>query len=228
MFRSLILFCCLSLVSLSANAQCEKCPAQGAEDQSFCYNDADLFGSRCATFTEGVKTFKISLGKKSYILPMPAADMSTLNYLLSLTANKQYKKLKGTDVLFLQEAITAWNSAKMDLGYELTDTGLGLKIIKQGDGPKPKTGQTVAVHYAGYLKDGSKFDSSFDRGTPIEFPLGQGRVIKGWDQGIAMLNVGTRAWLRIPPELGYGSRGAGGAIPPNATLYFEVELVEIK
>ncbi len=101
-------------------------------------------------------------------------------------------------------------------------------ITKQGDGAQAKAGDTVSVHYTGLLTDGSVFDSSVERGEPIEFPLGMGRVIKGWDEGIAKLQVGGQAVLVIPPELGYGASGAGGVIPPNATLIFIVELVEAK
>ena len=86
----------------------------------------------------------------------------------------------------------------------------------------------MAVHYTGYLTNGSKFDSSRDRGEPIEFPLGRGRVIKGWDEGIATMKVGEKRRLIIPPHLGYGARGAGNAIPPNATLIFDTELVAIR
>ena len=111
---------------------------------------------------------------------------------------------------------------------EQTESGLKYLITKPGKGEKHKSGQTVSVHYAGYLMSGEKFDSSFDRNQPIEFPVGTGRVIKGWDEGIMLLNVGTKARLIIPSELVYGSRGAGGVIPPNATLVFDVELVEIK
>ncbi len=99
--------------------------------------------------------------------------------------------------------------------------------IEPGTGPQPKQGDTVHVHYVGTLEDGTEFDNSINRGQPIAFPLGMGRVIQGWDQGIAMMNVGGKATLIIPPELGYGARGAGGVIPPNATLTFDVELVKI-
>lgn len=108
------------------------------------------------------------------------------------------------------------------------ESGLDIEILEEGDGPKPNKGDTVHVHYTGTLEDGTQFDSSHSRGQPIAFPLGQGRVIKGWDEGIALLNKGAKAKLTIPPELGYGAQGAGGVIPPNATLIFEVELVDIQ
>ena len=113
-------------------------------------------------------------------------------------------------------------------GTTVTKSGLAYKITKKGSGPKAEAGKTVSVHYTGKLTDGTKFDSSYDRNQPIDFPLGEGRVIKGWDEGIALLNVGSKATFIIPPDLAYGARGAGGVIPPNATLIFEVELVNIK
>ena len=113
-------------------------------------------------------------------------------------------------------------------GAVKTSSGLIYFITKNGTGAQPKAGDTVAVHYTGTLTDGTKFDSSRDRGEPIEFPLGQGRVIKGWDEGIAKLRVGDQAIFIIPPSIGYGARGAGGVIPPDATLIFIVELVNVK
>lgn len=109
--------------------------------------------------------------------------------------------------------------------YTTTPSGLRYKDIVVGTGESPQTGQTVTVHYTGTLTNGSKFDSSRDRGQPFSFPIGAGRVIKGWDEGVATMKMGGRRELVIPPELGYGSRGAGGVIPPNATLIFDVELI---
>ena len=99
--------------------------------------------------------------------------------------------------------------------------------LRAGAGVACKSGDTVSVHYTGTLEDGSKFDSSRDRGQPFSFPLGAGRVIKGWDVGVAGMKVGGQRKLTIPAEEGYGSRGAGAAIPPNSTLYFDVELLKI-
>ena len=113
-------------------------------------------------------------------------------------------------------------------------TSSGLQIIDTvvGTGASPQTGQTLAMHYTGWLYEngqkGRKFDSSVDRGQPFEFPIGTGRVIKGWDEGVASMKVGGKRTLIIPPDLGYGARGAGGVIPPNATLMFDVELISIK
>jgi FKBP-type peptidyl-prolyl cis-trans isomerase len=106
-----------------------------------------------------------------------------------------------------------------------TNSGLEYTETLAGTGAQAVAGKTVSVHYTGKLTNGKVFDSSLTRGTPIEFKLGAGRVIKGWDEGIALMKVGGKATLTIPPQLGYGERGAGGVIPPNATLIFEVELV---
>lgn len=109
-------------------------------------------------------------------------------------------------------------------GFEKTGSGLRYKVMEQGKGKQPSRGDRVSVHYKGALLDGTVFDSSFERKQPIEFLLGEGQVIPGWDEGIQLLRVGDRARFILPPELAYGSRGAGGVIPPNAVLVFDVSL----
>ena len=119
-------------------------------------------------------------------------------------------------------------------GTSMTTTSSGLQYEDTvvGTGASPETGQTCVMHYTGWLYNdgtkGAKFDSSLDRGKPFEFPIGTGRVIKGWDEGVASMKIGGKRTLIIPPALGYGARGAGGVIPPNATLIFDVELLGVK
>jgi peptidylprolyl isomerase len=125
----------------------------------------------------------------------------------------------------LSIAQTVGNTMTTPSGLQITDTQLGT-------GATPKPGQTCVVHYTGWLYEngakGKKFDSSVDRGQPFAFPIGQHRVIAGWDEGVATMKPGGKRTLIIPPDLGYGARGAGGVIPPNATLIFDVELLEVK
>jgi peptidylprolyl isomerase len=133
----------------------------------------------------------------------------------------------GTAILLLAVALAACGSYVGE-GDTTTESGLQHIVIEEGDGPSPQAGEIVSVHYRGSLEDGTEFDNSYDRGQPIAFPLGRGMVIPGWEEGIALMKVGEKATLIIPPELAYGEQGAGGGIiPPNATLTFEVELVEI-
>ncbi len=116
---------------------------------------------------------------------------------------------------------------KVSEGFDRTDSGLRYKIINKGTGKKAEKGKSVSVHYKGMLIDGTEFDSSYKRKKPIEFPLGRGQVIEGWDEGIQLLQVGDKARFVIPSDLAYGERGAGGVIPPNATLIFDVELMDV-
>ena len=117
---------------------------------------------------------------------------------------------------------------KLAAGFKKTDSGLRYQIIQEGNGEKAQRGQTVSVHYKGQLPDGTVFDSSYKRNEPIEFPLGVGHVIPGWDEGVQLLKVGDKARFVIPSDLAYGSQGAGGVIPPHATLVFDVELMKVK
>ena len=114
------------------------------------------------------------------------------------------------------------------MAFTTTDSGLQYEDTTVGDGAEATKGQQVTVHYTGWLENGSKFDSSKDRNDPFQFPLGRGHVIKGWDEGVQGMLIGGTRKLTIPAALGYGARGAGGVIPPNATLIFEVELLDLQ
>lgn len=117
---------------------------------------------------------------------------------------------------------------KLAAGFDKTESGLRYKFIQKGNGKQAEKGKKVSVHYSGSLENGQVFDSSYKRKQPIDFQLGVGQVIEGWDEGIALLQVGDKARFVIPSHLGYGSRGAGGVIPPDATLIFDVELMDVK
>jgi peptidylprolyl isomerase len=129
-------------------------------------------------------------------------------------------------------AVTSKAAIAQALRTTTTPSGLQITDVKVGTGATPKPGQICVMHYTGWLYEngakGKKFDSSVDRNEPFEFPIGQKRVIAGWDEGVASMKVGGKRTLIIPPALGYGARGAGGVIPPNATLIFEVELLGVK
>lgn len=130
-----------------------------------------------------------------------------------------------------EAALKAESEAKMEqlaAGFDKTESGLRYKMIQKGDGKKAEAGKTVSVHYEGSLDNGKVFDSSYPRKKPIEFKLGIGQVIEGWDEGIALLQVGDKARFVIPSDLAYGPSGAGGVIPPNAVLIFDVELMDVK
>ena len=139
--------------------------------------------------------------------------------------NQEQEKAK--QIAAAKEAAAKAKLDELTVGATKTASGLMYFMENEGTGDKPKASDVVKVHYTGSLVDGTVFDSSVKRGTPIEFPIGVGRVIAGWDEGIALLSVGGKAKLIIPSELGYGARGAGGVIPPNATLIFDVELIDI-
>ncbi|MBW8522844.1 peptidylprolyl isomerase [Chryseobacterium chendengshani] len=138
-------------------------------------------------------------------------------------------KIAANNKAMAEKAEAEAKKALEDLkaGMQVTASGLYYKITKKTEGKAPKAGDNISVHYAGKLTNGTEFDSSFKRNEPLEFPVGTGRVIKGWDEGILLLKEGETATLLIPPAMGYGERGAGGVIPPNAWLIFDVELVKV-
>lgn len=143
------------------------------------------------------------------------AIASELNNTQPVSIAQNSNSVKETIAMDLENAVT-------------TPSGLKYIDITEGEGATPTKGQNVTVHYTGTLEDGKKFDSSRDRGQPFSFKIGVGQVIQGWDEGVGSMKVGGRRTLIIPSELGYGSRGAGGVIPPNATLIFDVELLGVK
>jgi len=145
-------------------------------------------------------------------------------------AVEAFRTFEGTREKRMAEAKAAAAAAleAISAGFEQTSTGLRYKIIQKGNGAQAEKGKTVSVHYEGSLANGQVFDSSYKRKEPIEFPLGVGQVIPGWDEGIGLLQIGDKARFVIPSDLAYGSQGAGGVIPPDATLIFDVELMAVK
>lgn len=147
----------------------------------------------------------------------------------SWNAVEAFRTFEGSREQRLKEEREAQEKALEEVaaGFKKTDSGLRYQFIQRGEGAKAEKGKTVSVHYKGQLLDGTVFDSSYKRNQPIDFALGMGQVIPGWDEGIQLLSIGDKARFVIPSDLAYGSRGAGGVIPPNATLIFDVELVGI-
>jgi peptidylprolyl isomerase len=127
-----------------------------------------------------------------------------------------------------EKSVAPAQGEKGAAGMIKTPSGLAYADLKEGAGPLPTAGKQVKVHYTGWLENGTKFDSSVDRGEPFVFAIGVGQVVPGWDEGVMSMKVGGKRKLIIPPQLGYGTRGAGGVIPPNATLIFEVELLDVE
>ncbi len=170
-------------------------------------------------FNEGVASMRVGGKRKLTIPPELGYGDRGAGQVIPPGATLVY------EVELLEVRLQALAQSKSTL---VMPSDLQIEDLKVGTGDPARTGATLSVHYTGWLMDGSKFDSSLDRGRPFDFVLGQGRVIKGWDEGIASMRVGGKRRLTIPPELGYGDRGAGQVIPPGATLVFEVELLEVR
>ncbi len=213
------------LVFLFANnqifAQCEKCKMLDDDMVDFCFT-MEEFDAFCMQF--GTKSTSYQLKGDKKIKSIPIGVAGDYEYLKMISSDKKLK-LSAAEIVFIQAGLAAWKVEERKFGYKYEDSGLGIKIYEEGEGELPVAGEPVQVHYSGFLEDGTKFDSSVDRGRPFKFTLGEGQVIKGWDEGVSKLKIGTKAWLRIPPDLGYGSI-ARGPIPANAVLYFEIEVLE--
>lgn len=237
--RKYVLF--FLLVFLSGNfllAQCESCSSVSGVIFDHCYTHPSVKG-KCAMFTENTKTFYFEDASRKKPKPMaieiPAEwDQIDLSFLAGLQSKYKKYKLSAGDILFLRDALANWRAVEAVRFWELEavnsninvrESGLGYKVLVHGQGAMPQAGKPVSVHYTGYLTDGKKFDSSLDRMQTFKFILGKGQVIKGWDEGVALFPIGTRVLLRIPPDLGYGSRGFPGAIPANSVLYFDVRIM---
>lgn len=213
---------CILLLSLfSTTLLAQDCADCGVEAADFCFKDSS-YVNKCASFFDDKPYFLYKKKKKPIEVAIDSVFL-TKNYYMKIASNKKLK-LDAVDMLFLQEALSTWSGVKMTIGYEMNESGLGIKWVKKGSGDLPVKGRNVTVHYTGYLLDGSKFDSSVDRGTPFSFQIGVGKVIKGWDLAIMQMPIGSKAFVLIPPVLGYGSRNLG-VIPPESTLIFEVEVI---
>ncbi len=219
-------------------AQCDGCKPIAGELVDFCFQE-DGLANRCVQFTEDSNSFYYQDNNRKKAVPMKFALPADLGkcsttYLLGLDP-EQKLRLAGADLLLIEhgialwrqmEGIRKWDMSVINAGFSIMESGLAYKPLVIGTGRLPEKGKRVNVHYTGYLESGKKFDSSLDKKQSYQFALGLGQVIKGWDEGISIMTVGSRYLLKVPPALGYGQAGAGGGlIPPNATLYFDVRLI---
>ncbi len=206
-----------------AGGQCTDCKGVTTDQPDYCFIHPEFEG-KCVAFLAGQNYCYLDENGKAVRIEMAAEGQTPVGWLIEVSKNKKYKA-DGSDILFLERAIEKWRSAERAVGMLSTPSGLQYKFLTKTEGKMPAAGKKVFVHYKGTLEDGTVFDNSYDRGQPFSFVLGTSQVIKGWDEGIQLFPVGSKGLLRIPPALGYGAHGAGGVIPPNATLYFEIEVM---
>lgn len=241
MRKFLSIFILTILFGQFSYSQCEFCHPPQGRTIDYCYQAQDLEGF-CAMFKEGQRSFYLENEnrKKNQVmevyLPKDLNAGASIQYLKDLGMNKKLK-LTTEEILFIYHAVQNWREVEamrtwnQDLvldGYKINESGLAYKVLRMGTGEKATQGQTAVVHYTGYLLDGKKFDSSRDRKAPFEFSLGRGQVIKGWDEGVAIMPIGSRFVFRLPPDMAYGSREIPNVIPANSTLIFDVELISVK
>lgn len=217
--------------------QCEGCKQVMGESIDFCYVEA-VIPNRCVQFVQdGAHFYYQDNNRKKGAqmhLPLPkGSEAPSTAYLLGLDPDNKLK-LTAADLLLIAhgieqwrqlEAIRKWQLQMVNSGLNLLPSGLAYKPLLVGNGKFPEKGKRLTLHFTGYLESGKIFESSLDKKQSFQFTLGKGEVIKGWDEGFAIMTVGSRYLLRIPPALAYGAAGAGAAIPPNATLYFDVQLI---
>lgn len=224
MLRLLTTLLFVTAINTTSFAQCDKCDEVSGDKIDYCFTH-EAFPNKCASFVSGAEYLYLQKkGGDVTKIDMPSGSLTDIAWLIQVSENKKLKT-SGADILFLERAIEDWKSAEKTLNMLTTPSGLKYKFFEKGTGKLPESGKNVSVHYKGYLENGNEFDNSFKRGQPISFMLGVGKVIKGWDEGIQLFPVGSKGILRIPPELGYGARGAGASIPPNSVLFFEIEVV---
>lgn len=226
--KNFLLPCIFLLVIAPAlSAQNCDCPIPAEEKIDYCFMSESMEG-KCLFFVRNADYYlyhdatEKKKKRRKRKLPVYTGETLDQKYLLSLAQNKKLK-LETEDILFLKLGLMTWDPE----GYVVTRSGLRYQVNEEGDGVLPQPGSRVSVHYKGYLPDGTVFDDSYSRNKPYSFVLGRGSVIKGWDEGIALFQVGTKATLKIPPSLGYGNKKMG-KIPANSTLFFDIEVMGVE